>query len=46
MNVSTEIPARLAVGELGSHINKALQSITVINAWNRLGATAPPWSLS
>jgi AhpD family alkylhydroperoxidase len=39
----TEAATRLTDGEVG--LAELLFTITVINAWNRLGATARPWPI-
>jgi AhpD family alkylhydroperoxidase len=44
--VSDEIVARVADYFSPSETSELMWVITVINAWNRLGATARPWSLT
>jgi AhpD family alkylhydroperoxidase len=44
--VTDEVFARAAVQFTEVELAELIWTITVINAWNRLGATAHPWSLS
>ncbi len=44
--VSDELWKRVAAQFTETELAELLWTITVINAWNRLGATARPWPLS
>ncbi len=44
--VSDEVYARAAAEFTDVELAELIWAITVINAWNRLGATAHPWPLS
>ncbi|WUH93234.1 carboxymuconolactone decarboxylase family protein [Streptomyces sp. NBC_00433] len=45
-HVSDEVFARAAAQFEDRELAELIWAITVINAWNRLGATARPWALS
>jgi alkylhydroperoxidase family enzyme len=44
--VSDELWNRIAAQFTETELAELLWTITVINAWNRLGAAARPWPLS